>query len=87
MYGSHAVWLTADTPDEICMPVYSSLVGTLLLGASYRTAHPIEKETNKSLFRRLKDKLEEETLTLFTEQEEQPIKHNEEKQGSNTETN
>ena len=40
MYGSHAMFLTPDTPDDMCAPVYSSLVGTLLLGANYRANHP-----------------------------------------------
>ena len=31
MYGSHAMFLTPDTPDDMCARVYSSLVGTLLL--------------------------------------------------------
>lgn len=64
MYGSHAAWLTQDTPDEMCMPTYSSLVGTLLLGATYRATHPLVKETGK----RIIDILTEKTLTIFTEQ-------------------
>ena len=62
-------WLTPDTPDEMCMPAYSSLVGTLLLGASYRASHPIMKPTSNSLIKILKGKLEEKALTLFTDQE------------------
>lgn len=64
MYGSHALWLTQDTPDEICMPMYSSLVGTLLLGASYRETHPLAKESGK----RILDIITEKTLTIFTDQ-------------------
>lgn len=64
MYGSHAAWLTADSPDEMCMPMYSSLVGTLLLGASYRATHPLVKEAGK----RILDFFTEKTLTIFTEQ-------------------
>lgn len=64
MYGSHASWLTQDTPDEMCMPTYSSLVGTLLLGASYRETHPVVKESGK----RILDILTEKTLTIFTDQ-------------------
>ena len=64
MYGSHALWLTQDTPDEICMPTYSSLVGTLLLGASYRETHPLTKDNGK----RILDILTEKTLTIFTDQ-------------------
>ena len=62
MYGSHALWLTPDTPDEMCMPTYSSLVGTLLLGSSYRETHPVVKESGK----RILDILTEKTLTIFT---------------------
>lgn len=69
MYGSHASWLTPDTLDEMCMPVYSSLVGTLLLGASHRATHPIGIKSNKSLIDIIKGKLEEKTLTLFTDQD------------------
>ena len=69
MYGSHATWLTPDTPDEMCMPAYSALVGTLLLGASYRASHPIIKPTSNSLIKIIKGKLEEKALTLFTDQE------------------
>lgn len=64
MYGSHAAWLTSDSSDEMCMPQYTSLVGTLLLGASYREKHPMAKETSK----RIIDILTEKTLTIFTDQ-------------------
>ena len=64
MCGSHAVCLTSDTPDEMCMPMYSSLVGTLLLGASYRSQHPVVQELGK----RIIDILTEKTLTIFTDQ-------------------
>lgn len=64
MCGSHAVCLTLDTPDEMCMPMYSSLVGTLLLGASYRSQHPVVQEHGK----RIIDILTEKTLTIFTDQ-------------------
>ena len=40
LYGSHASWLTRETPDEMCAPNYSALVGALLLGAHYRESHP-----------------------------------------------
>lgn len=65
MYGSHATWLTADTPDEMCMPVYSSLVGTLLLGADYRKKHPTVKQDRS---KRIIDILTEKTLDIFTDQ-------------------
>ena len=65
MYGSHAGWLTSDTPDEMCMPQYSSLVGTLLLGASYRAEHPSAPIKSG---KRIIDILAEKTVDLFTEQ-------------------
>lgn len=65
MYGSHASWLTTDTPDEMCMPTYSSLVGTLLLGATYREKHPtIAPDKGK----RIIEILTEKTLDIFTDQ-------------------
>ena len=64
MGGSHASWLTPDTPDEYCMPQYASLVGTLLLGAEYRKSHPQASYSgNRPLF----EKIKEETLKLFTD--------------------
>lgn len=65
MGGSHASWLTPDTPDEYCMPQYASLVGTLLLGAEYRKSHP--QANNYSGNRPLFEKIKEETLKLFTD--------------------
>lgn len=41
-YGSHAQWLSKDTEDEYFMPVYGSLIGTLLLGQMYIKDHPNE---------------------------------------------
>ena len=66
MYGSHAAWLTPDTPDEMCMPTYSALVGTLLLGASYRKAHPMAAPNDNR--KKIIDFLTEKTLEIFTEQ-------------------
>jgi cell division ATPase FtsA len=67
-YGSHACWLTANTPDECCRPKYASLVGTLLLGAAYREKHPQVKsyEKNKRIIETLKDT----TLKLFSDQDD-----------------
>ena len=66
MYGSHAMFLTADTPDEMCEPVYSSLIGTLLLGADYRKNHP--DIPNNSKKKTLIDRIKEETLDMFSGQ-------------------
>jgi cell division protein FtsA len=68
MYGSHAAWLTPDTPDDMCMPTYSALVGTLLLGASYRKAHPVAAPNNNR--KKIIDFLTEKTLEMFLEQPE-----------------
>ena len=64
MYGSHASWLTTDTPDDMCMPTYSSLVGTLLLGADYRNKHPEVTTSGEGIL----DIIKEKTLTIFTDQ-------------------
>lgn len=64
MYGSHASWLTTDTPDEMCMPTYSSLVGTLLLGADFRNKHPEVTTSGEGIL----DIIKEKTLTIFTDQ-------------------
>ena len=71
MGGSHASWLTPDTPDEYCMPQYASLVGTLLLGAEYRKSHP---QANYSVNRPLLEKIKEGTLRLFTDSGEESKK-------------
>ena len=71
MGGSHASWLTPDTPDEYCMPQYASLVGTLLLGAEYRKSHP---QASYSGNRPLLEKIKEGTLKLFTDSGEESKK-------------
>ena len=67
MYGSHAPWLTHDSPDEVCAPNYASLVGTLILGAGYRDENPMEEPEDDLLKRlkKLKNKLEEDTVDIF----------------------
>lgn len=67
MYGSHACFLSPDTDDQICMPIYSSLVGTILLGDVYRQQHPIPTKEGRGL--PIIDLLKQQTLVLFTEQE------------------
>ena len=75
MYGSHASFLSHDTDDEMCMPIYSSLVGTLLLGNEYRKKHPLAaaNDTGLPIFKALRDM----TLDLFTEQETMREQENE----------
>lgn len=62
-YGSHAPWLVANTDELYYMPRYSSLVGTLMLGAAYRAKHPQKPyKKNKPLIERVTEK----TLQIFT---------------------
>jgi hypothetical protein len=48
------------------MPAYSSLVGTLLLGNTYREQHPAPMQIDGNL--PLIEILKQKTLDLFTEQ-------------------
>ncbi len=41
-FGDHSDWLSEDTPERFYDPVYSQLVGTLLLTHEFRKDHPIE---------------------------------------------
>lgn len=70
MYGSHAPWLTEDTPDEFCAPNYSSLVGTLLLGAHYRTTHPETKPQGElqKIFSLFKESAKNKMVDIFSEE-------------------
>jgi cell division protein FtsA len=70
MYGSHALWLTEDTPDEFCAPNYSSLVGTLILGALYRDTHPIVEVTDdlRNRLEKITKNAQTSILDMFTEQ-------------------
>lgn len=69
-YGSHASWLTSDTPDEMCAPNYSALVGTLLLGAHYRDRHPDAEPVHdlRKHFEKFKQTAQTSLLDMFTEQ-------------------
>ncbi len=65
MYGAHAGVLDTTTDPDFCQPVYSSLVGTLILGDGYRSDHkgaPIRKPS-------LVDRIKEITVDLFSDQE------------------
>ena len=70
IYGSHAPWLTAETPDEFCAPNYSSLVGTLILGALYRETHPIVEPMDDfgKRFKKITKNVQTSILDMFTEQ-------------------
>lgn len=66
MYGSHACFLSPDTDDEMCLPAYSSLIGTLLLGNHYRQLHPMAAKDDVMV--PLIEMLRQKTLDLFTDQ-------------------
>lgn len=70
MYGSHAPWLSDDTPDEFCAPNYSSLVGTLILGALYRESHPTAEPTDdlRKRLEKITKNAQTSILDMFTEQ-------------------
>lgn len=74
-YGSHAGFLTADTDDKMCEPTYSSLIGTLLLGADYREKHPdaATKMTKGWSLDKALEKLRDKTIDLFTYPQDQDI--------------
>lgn len=66
LYGSHARYLTIDTPDEMCYPNYSSLIGTLLLGAHYRQTHP-QPVVDNGKFKEMLNDLANKTISMFTD--------------------
>ncbi len=70
MYGSHAAWLDEDTPDEFYAPCYSSLVGTLILGALYRETHPMAEPVDdlRKRIEKLTKNAQTSILDMFTEQ-------------------
>lgn len=66
IYGSHAGVLDSTTDVEYCQPVYSSLVGTIILGNDYRIAHKGEPVKKSPRFLEI---IRNGTLSLFTDQE------------------
>lgn len=70
MYGSHAAWLDENTPDEYFAPNYSSLVGTLILGALYRETHPMAEPVDdlRKRIEKLTKNAQTSILDMFTEQ-------------------
>ncbi len=61
LYGSHAGILAGKVEESYYEPRYSALVGTLLLGADYRAAHPGE-EVKKPTF---KQRVEDTLVSMF----------------------
>lgn len=56
-YGSHAQWLAADTEDEYYKPLYSPLIGTLILGNMYLQDHPDEMPKPQTFIGKVKKEL------------------------------
>ena len=70
MYGSHAAWLDENTPDKYYAPNYSSLIGTLILGAMYREKHPMAEPVDdlRKRIEKLTKNAQTSILDMFTEQ-------------------
>lgn len=62
LYGAHDALVGRDTEEQYLSPRYSSLVGTLLLGASYRDTHKGELVKPPKLV----DKFKVAAITLFS---------------------
>ena len=56
-YGSHAQWLAAETDVEYYQPLYSPLIGTLLLGQMYKEEHPDEEPQPQTMLGKFKKEL------------------------------
>lgn len=71
MYGSHAPWLTDNTPDEMYAPNCSSLVGTLILGALHRETHPNAEPVHdlRKHLEKFKKTAQTSLLEIFMEQD------------------
>lgn len=62
-YGMHDLLLTSETDEQYCMPTYSALVGTILMGQDYRDKHKdnLVKEPG------FRDKIGQTLIDLFTD--------------------
>ncbi|MBR6167946.1 MAG: hypothetical protein IKQ50_05915 [Paludibacteraceae bacterium] len=64
-YGAHNLLLHRDTDDKYLSPLYTSLVGTILLGQDYRDSHKNQLVRKPGFF----DRVKESTLDMFIDQE------------------
>jgi cell division ATPase FtsA len=64
-YGAHNLLLHRDTDEKYLSPVYTSLVGTLLLGQDYRDNHKNQPVRQPGFF----DRVRETTLDMFIDQD------------------
>ena len=60
-YGAHNLLLHRDTEEKYLAPIYTSLVGTLLLGQDYRDNHRNQPVRQPGFF----DRVKESTLDMF----------------------
>ncbi|MBO5552876.1 MAG: rod shape-determining protein [Paludibacteraceae bacterium] len=64
-YGAHAGVLDSTTHPDFCKPVYSSLVGTIILGSDYRSEHKGAPVRKPNLLERIKAT----TIVFFSDEE------------------
>jgi cell division protein FtsA len=64
-YGAHNLLLHRDTEEKYLAPLYTSLVGTILLGQDYRDTHKNQLVRKPGFF----DRVKESTLDMFIESE------------------
>ena len=64
-YGAHNLLLHRDTEEKYLSPLYTSLVGTILLGQDYRDNHKNQLVRQPGFF----DRMKESTLDMFIDSE------------------
>ena len=64
-YGAHNLLLHRDTEEQFLSPLYTSLVGTILLGQDYRDSHKNQFVQKPGLL----DRFKETTLDMFIDQQ------------------
>jgi cell division protein FtsA len=64
-YGAHNLLLHRDTDEQFLSPLYTSLVGTILLGQDYRDSHKNQLVQKPGLL----DRFKETTLDMFIDQQ------------------
>ena len=64
-YGAHNLLLHRDTEEQFLSPLYTSLVGTILLGQDYRDSHKNQLVQKPGLL----DRFKETTLDMFIDQQ------------------
>lgn len=70
VYGAHNTLLDEEPDEVLASPKYSALVGTLLLAADYRAQHKYAPRRPNGLMERVKKKITQTTLDIFTDMNE-----------------